>query len=219
MTHGQRAGKFFSKEEKDRLKKATIEAESRTIGEIRVMVIDESSRYLEAEVIGGILLGGLVSLVATELFFSGSLWFYIPLTFLLFFLFRFLLRGVPGLKRVFVGKARLQRAVKERALRAFYEEGLYKTKEQSGVLFFLSLLERKVWVLADKGIHTRIHQSTLNKFAGIVSKGIPEGRACDALIEAIHGVGEVLAQHYPANGCNVDELSDEVICGTPGAGD
>jgi putative membrane protein len=146
------------------------------------------------------------------------MWFFGPVAFLLFFPALLLFKKMPVLKRVFVGKKRKEKAVRERALKAFYEKGLYKTKENTGVLFFLSLLERKVWVLADKGIHSKIHQPTLNKFANMVSKGIKEGRASDALIEAIQEAGELLAKHYPITPGDVDELPDEVICepGTKG---
>ena len=102
--------------------------------------------------------------------------------------------------------------MKERALKAFYEKGLYKTKHNTGVLFFISLLERKVWVLADKGIHDKIKQGTLNKFAWHVAQGIREGRACNALIEAIKEAGGLLAQHYPVQPGDVNELPNEIIC-------
>jgi putative membrane protein len=127
---------------------------------------------------------------------------------------------VSVLKRPFLGKGRREKAVRERALKAFYERGLYKTKNHTGVLFFLSLLEKKVWVLADKGIHEKIHQQTLNKFANIVSQGIREGRACEALCEAITGIGELLWEHYPiADAAAFDELPNGVICEKGGESD
>jgi putative membrane protein len=94
---------------------------------------------------------------------------------------------------------------------AFYEKGLYKTKQNTGVLFFLSLLERKVWVLADKGIYEKIEQETLNGFAQTVSQGIKEGRACDALCRAIEDAGTLLARHFPVTPGDTNELSDEVM--------
>ena len=84
--------------------------------------------------------------------------------------------------------------VKQNAVRAFYEKGLYKTRKNTGVLFFISILERKVWVLADKGIYGKIEQETLNKLALTVSQGIKGGRACDSLCDAIREAGELLAR-------------------------
>jgi putative membrane protein len=105
----------------------------------------------------------------------------------------------------------VERAVRQRAVRAFYEKGLYKTRMNTGVLFFISLLEHKVWVLADKGIYEKIDQETLNGFARAVSLGIKEGRACDALCKAIRDAGEVLSKHFPLTHGDTNELTDTVI--------
>lgn len=206
-----KAEKFFSPEEKERLKATTQEVESRTIGEIVVMVVDRSDHYIEAEVLGSVLLGSLLSLILTVLFFHSSIWSYIPLTFLFFFPCWFLFIRVEVLKKLFIGIRRKEEAVRLRAERAFFERGLYRTKKNTGVLFFLSLLERKVWVLADQGIHEKMDQGTLNRFANEVSKGIKEGRACDALSNAIQEIGILLAQHFPITADDTDELPDDVI--------
>jgi putative membrane protein len=206
-----KADQFFTQEENNEITRTIKEVESQTDGEIAVMVVERSDRYLEAEILGGVILGGLLALIITDLFLHDSLWFYIPLSFCFFFLFRFLSVRVPRLKSFFLSIKRKEETVKNRALRAFYEKGLYKTRHQTGVLFFLSLFERKVWVLADKGIHTKIDQRTLNRFASTVSQGIKENRAGEALCEAIGGMGRLLAEHFPRTAGDTDELPDEVI--------
>jgi putative membrane protein len=203
--------RFFTAEEKERLKTATHEVESRTIGEIVVMVVDHSDHYIEAEVLGSILLGSLLSLVLTVLFFDSSLWFYIPLSFIFFSPCWFLFIKVDVLKKAFIGIRRKEEAVRLRAERAFFERGLYKTKKNTGVLFFLSLLERKVWVLADKGIYEKMDQEILNRFANEVSRGIKEGRACHALCQAIQEIGVSLAKHFPITSDDTNELPDDVM--------
>jgi putative membrane protein len=203
--------RFFTAEEKERLKIATHEVESKTIGEIAVMVVDHSDHYIEAEVLGGILLGSLLSLILSVLFFQASLWSYIPLSFIFFFPCWFLFIKVEGLKKSFIGIRRKEEAVRLRAERAFFERGLYRTKKNTGVLFFVSLLERKVWVLADKGIYKKMDQETLNRFANEVSRGIKEGRAYDALSQAIQEIGVYLAKHFPITPDDTNELSDDVM--------
>jgi putative membrane protein len=106
---------------------------------------------------------------------------------------------------------RKEEAVRSRALRAFYEKGLYKTRFRTGVLIFLSLLEHKVWILADKGIYEKMDQETLNRFAGEISRGVGEGRAFEALCRAIQGIGGLLARHFPLSPGDTDELSDEIF--------
>lgn len=206
MGYRTKASTFFTEMERERIKVAAIEAEARTIGEVATVVIDRSSEYRDAEIVGGIFVGSLAGLVLSLLFFHASLWAFIPLSFVCSFPARFLFRKAPVLKRPFIGKRRRESAVRERAFRAFYERGLYKTKKQTGVLFFLSLLERKVWVIADKGIHGKIRQERLVEFAHDVSLGIKEGRACEALCEAIAGMGDLLWEYYPITDSDVDEL-------------
>ncbi len=203
--------RFFTTEEKEKLKVTTQDVESRTIGEIVVMVVDHSDHYIEAEVLGSVLLGSLLSLILTVLVFNSSVWAYIPLTFIFFFPCWFLFIKVETFKRLFIGIRRKEEAVRLRAERAFFERGLYRTKKNTGVLFFLSLLERKVWVLADKGIHGKMDQGTLDRFANEVSKGVREGRACDALSRAIQEIGALLSRHFPITADDTDELSDDVI--------
>jgi putative membrane protein len=118
---------------------------------------------------------------------------------------------IPLLKTPFIGFRRKEETVMNRAVRAFYEKGLYKTRKNTGVLFFLSLLERKVWVLADKGIYEKIDQETLNRFATTVSKGIGDGRACNALCDAMKEAGELLAKHFPITPGDIDELSNSIM--------
>ncbi len=212
MTGRSKADNFFSNTEKQQIQEAVAGVESRTIGEVAVMVIDESSRYREAEILGGVVLGSIVALILTIIFFHESIWWYIPLSFIFSFPAWFLFRKADPLKMYCIGIVRKEKAVKERALQAFYEKGLYKTKQNTGVLFFISILERKVWVLADRGINEKMEQTTLNKFADQIAQGIREKRACAALIEAIKEVGELLAQHYPIQPGDTNELSDEIIC-------
>jgi putative membrane protein len=211
MKRTVKADRFFTGEELAKIKAATQSVEARTIGEVAVMVVDSSDRYHESEVLGGIFLGSLVSFIITVSFFHSSVWTYVPLSFAFFFPAKYLFQKIPLLKAAFIGVKRKEYAVMQRALRAFYEKGLYKTKQNTGVLFFLSLLERKVWVLADKGIYEKIDQETLNKFASVVSDGIRNGRAGDALCEAITMSGDLLARHFPMAPGDVNELPDEVL--------
>ncbi len=210
MGHSK-AEHFFTAEERERIKKTSREVESRTVGEVVVMVVDRSDDYFDGEVLGGVVGASLLSLVITALFLNASLWFFVPLAFILFFPFRVAFKKYHPLRTALLGTKRKEHAVLHRAVRAFHEKGLNRTKEHTGVLFFISLLEHKVWVLADKGIHKRIGQETLNTFAAKMSKGIAEGHACDALCGAIAEAGELLAEHFPKTKEDRDELPDDVI--------
>jgi putative membrane protein len=211
MKHRRTASEFFSEEEKRKIEATTRNVESRTIGEVVVMVVGSSDPYVEAELLGGVLLGSLLSFILTALFFHSSIWSFVPMSFIFFFPSQWFVRKVIPLKALFISRERKADSVRRRAISAFYEHGLYKTRKNTGVLFLISWLERKVWVLADKGIHEKIGQESLNQVATLVSQGVREGRPCEALCEAIRKMGEVLSEHFPMTPGDTNELPDPVI--------
>ena len=103
--------------------------------------------------------------------------------------------------------------VAERALRVFYEKNLHTTRDNTGVLFFISLLEHKVWILADTGIYRKISQETLLAYANDIAAGIKQGQACNALCRQIESVGNILANNFPVKSDDINELSNQVLTG------
>jgi putative membrane protein len=97
-----RAKDFFSKVEKEKIKQAVTEAEKETAGEIAVKVVEASDRYRDAEILGSVLLSGLFALIASLLLNYITVWFYIPVTFILFHL-------TPRTKGLDPGRQRHQR--------------------------------------------------------------------------------------------------------------
>lgn len=230
-----RSRNFFSDEENTRIREAVAAAEAHTSGEIVAMVVPRSDSYREAEILGAVLVSGFLALlaeVAIQLFslwfatsgwghggrlqaelvlYGVSVWTYLPLTFLLFFPLRYLFRRYESLKLAFVGRRRIDEAVRERAVRAFYEKGLYRTRDETGILIFLSLLEHKVWILGDRGIDGKIPRQEWQDLAGELSRGMREGRACDALCSVIAACGAELGRHFPRKPDDTNELEDGII--------
>lgn len=208
-----KAETFFSEADKKRIADAVGAVERRTAGEVAVMVVEQSDAYPEGQMLAGGVIGSLLALTATELLWGGALWVFVVSALVLTALCGWLTHYLPAVKRFFTPNDRLELQVRDRALAAFYEKGLYKTREESGVLFFISLFERKVWVLADKGIYAKIRQETLQSYARDIAAGIKGGTAVDALCKAIGDVGGILARHFPVKADDVNELSDQVIVG------
>jgi putative membrane protein len=208
-----KAERLFSEAEKVRISAAIGAVEKTTAGEIAVMVVDGSDTYPEGRILAGVLPGGLLALAATDLFFADSLWLFVPLAVLLAGLIGWAVRFLPAVHRLFVPANRLEARVQARALQAFYEEGLYKTKEATGVLFFISLFEHTVWILADKGIYEKIEPETLQAYARDMAQSIRGHRAAEVLCREIGNVGEILARHFPPRPDDTDELSNRVLIG------
>jgi len=174
-------------------------------------VVDESDRYREAELAGALSLAALLSLALSLGLHYITIWFYIPIACLFVFPSLYLFRRFPHMKLAFLGPTRVEEAVRERAVYAFFQKGVHKTDEQTGILIFISLLERKVWILADKGIHGKIADDFLRTLAFDVATGIKEDRALETLCSVIEKCGAELARYFPgAHGKN--QPGDEIIC-------
>lgn len=207
-----RAKDFFSGEEKQQIRQAVAAAEVHTQGEIAVAVLDESDSYREAETLGALLFAALGALVLAMLLGRTTVWFHIPVTAVLFFPCLCLFKVFPHMKLAFASHQRVENAVRERAVYTFFHKGVHKTSEQTGILIFISLLERKVWILADKGIHEKIRSDFWRSLTRELTAGIRENRALEALQSVINKCGEELSAHYPCRAERTNQLDDNVIC-------
>ena len=206
-----RAKELFSNEQKEKIRQAVRAAEGSTRADIAIMLVDESDRYREAELTGALSFSALVALVLSMALHHLTIWFYIPVTAVLLFPFVRLFRVFPHMKLAFLHRKRVEEAVRERAIYAFFQKGVHKTDEETGILIFISLLERKVWILADKGIHGKIASGLLRTLAGEVAIGIKEDRALEALCGVIEKCGAELARYFPgSHGKN--QPGDKIIC-------
>ncbi len=206
-----RAKDFFSSAEKNAIKHAVQEAEKDTTGEIAVKVVEACDRYRDAELLGSVLLAGLFALILALVFNHITIWFYIPATFVLFFPCWLLFRKAPHLKLALVSDFDAMHEVREEAIHAFYERGLHRTKHGTGILIFISLLERRVWILGDKGINEKVTPHFWNSLVAELTKGIRDGKALDALCTVIAKCGSELGKHFPGRH-EVNEIDDDVMC-------
>ncbi len=203
--------KIMGAAEREKISAAVKEVESRTAGELAVIFTDKSDDYPEGSLRAGVIIGSLGAVALSDLFLGGSLWFAVGLALILTLLIVWLGQKAPEIIRPFISPSRLDEMVARRALTAFYDRGLYKTRDKTGVLFFISLFERRVRVLADKGIYEKITPEELQGYAQGVSTGIKNKQTAEALVREIQAVGLILAKHFPIKDDDTNELSDEVI--------
>jgi putative membrane protein len=211
--------KQFSSDELQKIHDAVQAAERRTRGEIVPMVVPASARYREVSHLAG-LAAALITLTGLLTFEHGwgqYAWQahhpgWIMLSVVLAYAVGHWAGTFPAFIRFFTTNGRMTFKVRRRAELAFYEHGLHKTREGTGILIMASLLERRVQVLADKAINERVPPGTWNNLAQELTQGIKDGRPTEAFCQAIARCGDLLAQHFPARpGDNPDELSDDLI--------
>jgi len=205
------AKELFSEEEKQRIESAVQRAEKRTSGEIVPMVVDESYDYPRAEIIssGFFSLAAAVSL--SWFFFDESLWHFLWLFALSYFPFKLLIRNIPALRRRLIHPDEISAEVEEQAVISFLAQGLHHTRDETGILIFISLFERRVHVLADRGINDVVPPNTWDGIIQTITEGIRRGETCHALCTAIDNCGRLLEEHFPVKKDDTDELSNLII--------
>lgn len=205
------ADKFFNKEEQQKIEAAVSAAEEKTSGEIVPMVVDSSYDYPRAELIGGGTLALAVGLIFSWWFGGESIWWFLPVFIIGFFVFQQLIRLLPDLKRKLIHPDELTEEVKEKALVSFIEQGLHETRNRTGVLILISLFEHRVQILADSGINEKVPEHTWDEVVDLIVAGLKSGDACTATCQAIARCGELLQEHFPRLHDDTDELPNLIM--------
>lgn len=102
-------------------------------------------------------------------------------------------------------------SMREQALADFYQYGLDKTKNKTGVLILVLFQDKKVEVLGDRGINEKVMAGYWDGVVKMIVNGFREGRRCDGICQAVTEVGKLLQEKFPRQADDVDELSNEVI--------
>src|SRR5258708_33028706 len=89
----------------------------------------------------------------------------------------------------------------------FYDAGVDVTRAEHGVLIFLSLLERRLEVIAYRGILNAVLALQWNNSV-FELKRIGRNPEPENLIKAVRDLGCLLVEHMPATGENPNELPD-----------
>ena len=103
-------------------------------------------------------------------------------------------------------------SVRERALDVFAHYRVWDTKARSGVLVYLNLAERRLEIVADRGIDAVVAQETWQGFADQAVAKLYEKRPMDALETLIGQIADRLRTNYGVSEDSPDnELSNEVV--------
>ncbi len=208
--HRYRAMEMLSDADLTAIHAELAAAEKKTVGEIVPIVLERSDRHP-----GASWLAALAFLLLGSAVLAPILWEK-PL----FLLAAQLACGVlgfatatwlPDFKRLFVTEARATEMAEEQAFQEFYRLGLHETVARTGVLLFVSLLERRAIVLGDKGIDEKVGEDHWKATDEAILKGVAAGSLRDGLIGGIRSAGAVLAEHFPWKEGDRNEVPDRLI--------
>lgn len=116
----------------------------------------------------------------------------------------------PSFARLFPSENQMEAEVLQRAESLFLSKELFATESRGGILLLVSLFERQVVILPDKGVRDRLSREVMNK---IISKMTGELRRNEIKIALETGLGELVALLIPdgQEGEVNNELSNKII--------
>lgn len=106
---------------------------------------------------------------------------------------------------------RCKEEVLDHAAFLFGELGMHKTELRNGVLFYLAMQDQKFAILGDGGINAKVPQDFWDHIKDSMVLEFKEGRFAKGLENGIAMAGKALAEHFPYQDGDVNELSDDII--------
>ena len=104
------------------------------------------------------------------------------------------------------------RTARERAVELFTRLNVWDTEDNAGVLIYLLLADRRVEIVADRGIHARVGDTAWETICGAMQQEFASGRYEQGVTTGLAAVSDLLQQHYPPNRSgNPNELPDAPI--------
>jgi len=183
------------------------EIESTTDAELVIVVRARSGAYRQADFLFGALVAfaGLLCLLFLPVDFHA---YWVPIDIaVLFALGAYLCAWSSTLRRLLTtGKFRKE-AARTGAASMFYEAGIANTSAEMGVLIYLSLLERRLELIADRGVLKAVPALEWNQRVSELRK-VGDHPDPDSFLKALRNLGALLAKHIPPTGENPNELPD-----------
>lgn len=104
------------------------------------------------------------------------------------------------------------RSARECAIEQFTRLRVWDTEDNAGVLVYLLLADRRVEIVADRGIHARVGATAWETISGAMQQEFAAGRFEAGVLTGLSSVSDLLQQYYPAKGGqNPNELPDSPV--------
>jgi uncharacterized membrane protein len=101
--------------------------------------------------------------------------------------------------------------VRQRAIKVFSDLGVWDTAENTGVLIYVQWLDRRVEVIADRGIAAVVPQAQWEAICRAMEAAFRAKRYAEGSAAAVAAVGQLIARHFPAGADNPNELPDQPV--------
>lgn len=226
----KKASQHFTEEEKKKISQAVKDAESKTAAEIIPVAATSSGRYDRAEDIIGLVIGIIVMvnvLVFAPQYDRGALasWsdglleqapfnlFLIASIIAGFAIGAAVANRIGWLKKLFTPSSEMKDEVINKASQIFYDQRVHHTSADSGLLIFISFLEKRAVIFTDEKIEKDLGIKTIESLCDKLTDSLRQKKSpSDSMIEIIEEAGTLLAELLPRDNADENELSDALVC-------
>lgn len=187
--------------QREAIRRAVADAEAVSGAELVPVLAERSDGYAVA-VWRGVAAGAAVGLAAGSLALESLSWnawvAWTPgLVALVGAFVGYTASGIPALGRWLAGAAELDARVDGAARHAFLALEVFRTRERTGLLLYVSLWERRVRILADEGVYRAVPATVWAQVANETAAQMRGTEAGAAMLAAIRRAGELVAEHGP----------------------
>lgn len=220
---------YLSSDDRDRISQAVAAAEAHTAGELVTILTDRSDGYTDIALAWSILVA-FTAIVVLSIFPDFHLSLYDRLTGswasewtareifalaaavgVIKFIAMMLLQLWQPLKFLLIpGPIKAARS-RARAVTCFKVGAERRTHGRTGILIYLSMREHRAEIVADEAIAGQVPAEVWGEAMAAMLGHIRQGRVADGMIAAVDRVGAILAEQFPRNDNDINELPDRLI--------
>jgi len=100
---------------------------------------------------------------------------------------------------------------RHRAEDLFSQLRVWDTEHNNGVLIYVQLVDRKIEIIADRGIAAKVPQAEWSAICRAMERAFGESLFLEGSLAAIDAITRILALRFPPRGRNPNELSDKPV--------
>lgn len=100
---------------------------------------------------------------------------------------------------------------RHRAHEVFSGLRVWDTEHNSGVLIYMQLVDRRIEIVADRGISAKVPQHDWDAICRRMEEAFREKRFEQGALKAIEDITALLARHFPSRGAKSNQLPDRPV--------
>jgi putative membrane protein len=207
---------LISGSDKEKIKKAIDDLERTSTGELLTFITFKSSnylyfRYVFSSVIALFIMFFYLVFLKNIIFYNLDSNLIAMLLYLLVFTFCFFISEKYFVLQYLIPNKVKKHKCEKQASIEFFKNGMYKTKDNTGILIYISILEKEVIVIGDEGINSKIESKSWDLLINTIIEGIKSKDLASGIVAGLKASNDLVKTHFPLKEEYLNEISNSLI--------